>query len=319
MEETIRKDFEVKERNDTQHRSPNTGGEERWGLFESENMEYRNPAKSSGHGKHLHDAHRQYDKYTFRTNETTSNTLVHRYTPVGVKREPVGGLHLHSSTTSDTLVRMYTPVSVKREPVGALHHHSSTEDNTTSLSKPDTALNVAYLNRPSVDPASNRTKTVVMAANTEATKSQHRTLPNVEQTGSTSDDVPQRLMTKQVSAMSPEVHLKRSTLCTTIPLVACMTKAESKRLKWERVPLEEAKFEEYEPWMHPRGGTTERQGNMFHDYDTGNMFSESIAQFDFTHLVSARAPVHNAAAGKVAPPGQTEVETLRLFSVPLGT
>ena len=35
-------------------------------------------------------------------------------------------------------------------------------------------------------------------------------------------------------------------------------------------------------------------------------------------LVSARAPVHDAADGIVAPPGQTEVETLR-FSAPLGT
>ena len=160
MEETIRTDFEVKERNDTQHRSPNIGGEERWELFESENMEHRNPSKSSGHGKHLHDAHRQDDKYTSRINETTSDTLVHRYTPVGVKREPVGGLHLHSSTTSDTLVRMYAPVGAKREPVGALHCHSSTEDNATSFSNKI---------KPSVDPASNRTKTVVMAANAEAT------------------------------------------------------------------------------------------------------------------------------------------------------
>jgi len=43
MEETIRRDFEVWERNDTQHRSRNIGGEERWELFVSENMEYRNP------------------------------------------------------------------------------------------------------------------------------------------------------------------------------------------------------------------------------------------------------------------------------------
>ena len=51
--------------------------------------------------------------------------------------------------------------------------------------------------------------------------------------------------------------------------------------------------------------------------DTGHLFSESVAQFDDTHLVSARAPVHDAAAGTVAPPSQTEVETLRLFSAPL--
>ena len=91
------------------------GGEERWELFESENMEYRNPSQSSGHGKHLHDAHRQDDTYSSRTKETLRDTLVHRYTPVCVRREPVGGLHRRSSTTSDTLVRMYTPVSVKRE------------------------------------------------------------------------------------------------------------------------------------------------------------------------------------------------------------
>ena len=252
MEETIRKEFEVKERNDTQHKSPNIdiGGEERWELFENENMEYGNPSKSSGHGKHLHDAHRQDDKYSSRTNETTSDTLVHRYTPVGVRREPVG----------------------------ALHCHSSTEDNNTSFSKPDTVLNVAYLNRPSIDPASNRTKTVVMAANTEATKSQHRSLPNVEQTGSTSDDVPQRPTTKEVSATSPEVHHKRSTLPTPIPLVARMTrgKAESKRLQWER-GRSEATFEEYKPWMHPGGVTPDRQGNMFNDYNTGSVFSESVA------------------------------------------
>ena len=41
--------------------------------------------------------------------------------------------------------------------------------------------------------------------------------------------------------------------------------------------------------------------------------------FDDTQLVSARSPVHDAVAGTVAPPGQTEVETLRLFSAPLGT
>ena len=48
-------------------------------------------------------------------------------------------------------------------------------------------------------------------------------------------------------------------------------------------------------------------------------FSGSVASFDDTHLVSARAPVHDAAVGMVAPPGQTEVETLRSFSAPLCT
>jgi len=73
-------------------------------------------------------------------------------------------------TASDTLVHSYTPVGVTREPVGGLHRHPSTEDNARSFSKPDPVLNVAYLNRPSVDPAANRTKTIAMAANTEATK-----------------------------------------------------------------------------------------------------------------------------------------------------
>ena len=264
-------------------------------------MAYRNPSKSSSHGKHLHDAHRQDDKYSSghsrflgdgtRTKETTSDTLVHRYTLVGVKREPVGGLH----------------------------RHSSTEDNATSFSKPDTVLNVAYLNEPSIDPAENRPKTVAVVANTEATKSQHRSLPNIDQTDSTSDDMPQRLTTKEVSKMLPEVRPKRLTLPTPIPLVACMTNAESKRLQWKRGRLEEAIFEEYKLWRHPGGGTPDRQGNMFIDYIPGNMFSKSVVRFDDTQLVSARAPVHDAAAGTLAPPGQTEVETLRLFSAPLGT
>ena len=206
---------------------------------------------------------------------------------------------------------------MKREPVGGLHRHSSTEDNAMSFSKPDTILNVAYLNKPSVDPAANRTKAVAVVANTEATKSQHRSFPNVDQTDSTSDDVPQRPTTKEVSAMLHEVHPKRST--TPIPLVARMTKAEWKRLQWERGRSEEAKFEEYKTWMHPGGGTPDRQGNMFNDYHTGNIFSESVAPFDGTQQVSARAPVHDTAAGTVATPGQTEVETLRSFSAPLCT
>ena len=83
-------------------------GEERWELFESGNMACRNPSKTRSHGKRLHDAHRQEDKSSFghsrllgdgiRKKEITSDTLVHRYTPVGVQREPVGGLHRHSST-----------------------------------------------------------------------------------------------------------------------------------------------------------------------------------------------------------------------------
>ena len=48
-----------------------------------------------------------------------------------------------------------------------------------------------------------------------------------------------------------------------------------------------------------------------------NTFSESVAKFDDTQLVSARAPVLDAASGTVAPPGQTKVETLRSFSAPL--
>jgi hypothetical protein len=54
-------------------------------------------------------------------------------------------------------------------------------------------------------------------------------------------------------------------------------------------------------------------------YSTGNIFPESLAPFDDTQLVSARAPVHDTAAGTVASPGQTEVATLRVFSAPLGT
>ena len=216
------------------------------------------------------------------------------------------GLLGDGTRTSDTLVHRYSPVGVKHEPVGRLHRHSSTEDNSMSLSKPDTILNVAYLNKPSVDPVANRTKAVAVVANTEATKSQHRSLLNVDQTDSTSDDVPQRLMTKEVSEMLPEVRPKRSTLPTPIPLVRTI-KAESKRFQWERGRSEEAKFED-------------RQGNnVFNDYNTENTFSESVAQFDDTQLVSARAPVHDAAAGTVAPSGQTKVETLRSFSAPLCT
>ena len=59
-----------------------------------------------------------------------------------------------------------------------------------------------------------------MVANTEATKAQHRSLLKVDQTDSTSDDLPQRLTTKEVSEMLPEVRPKRSTLPTPIPLVA---------------------------------------------------------------------------------------------------
>jgi hypothetical protein len=91
---------------------------------------------------------------------------------------------------------------------------------TLSFSKPDTILNVAYLNKPSVDPVAKRTKAVAVVANTEATKAQHRSLLKVDQTDSTSDDLPQRLTTKEVSEMLPEVRPKRSTLPTPIPLVA---------------------------------------------------------------------------------------------------
>jgi hypothetical protein len=43
IEETIRRDFEEKERNDTQHRSQNIGDEGRQGSYESEKMAYKNP------------------------------------------------------------------------------------------------------------------------------------------------------------------------------------------------------------------------------------------------------------------------------------
>ena len=71
--------------------------------------------------------------------------------------------------------------------------------------------------------------------------------------------------------MLHEVRPKGST--TPISLVARMTKAESKRLQWEA-------------WHHG-GGTPVRQGNKFNDYNTGNIFSESVAPFDDTQLVSA--------------------------------
>ena len=171
IEETIRRDFEEKERNDTQHRSPNIGGEGRQGSYESETMAYKNPTKPSGHpfdDKHLLDAHPSC-LFGARMKEAASDTLVHRYTPVGVTREPVreqdttawevrssppglrlptkpnshdantkdgkynsghSGLLRDGTRTSDTLVHRYTPIGVKREPVGRLHRHSSTEDNS---------------------------------------------------------------------------------------------------------------------------------------------------------------------------------------------
>ena len=73
--------------------------------------------------------------------------------------------------------------------MGGLHSHSSTEDNATSFSNQI---------KPSVDLAANRTKTVAVVANTEPTKSRHRSFPNVGQTDSTSDEVPQR----------PKLHLR---------------------------------------------------------------------------------------------------------------
>ena len=128
------------------------------------------------------------------------------------------GLLGEGTRISDTLVHRYTPVGVKCERVGRLHRHSSTEDNAMSFSKPDTILKVAYLNKPSVDPVANRTKAVAVVTNTEATKSQHRSLLNIDQTDSTSDDVPQRLTTKEVLEMLPEARPKLSTLPTPIPL-----------------------------------------------------------------------------------------------------
>ena len=221
-------------------------------------MAYKKRSGDPFHDKHLLDAHPSC-LFGACMKEAASDTLVHRYTPVGVTREPVRelntiawevrssppGLRLptkpnshdantkddkynsgHSgllgdgTRTSDTLVHRYTPVGVKREPVGKLHRHSSTEDNSMSFSKPDTILNVAYLNKPIVDPVAKRTKAVAVVANTEATKAQHRSLLNVDQTDSTSDDLPQRLTTKEVSEMLPEIRPKRSTLPTPIPLVA---------------------------------------------------------------------------------------------------
>ena len=57
-----------------------------------------------------------------------------------------------------------------------------------------------------------------------------------------------------------------------------------------------------------------------HDYNTGNIFSKSIAPFDDTQLVSARVPFHDAAAGTVPPPGRQKLRRcVRLFRVPLGS
>ena len=98
MEETIRRYLEVKERNDTQHRSQNVSVEGRQGLYDCENMAYRNPTKPSSHPfdeKHLLDAHPKDGIYTSSRllgacmKEAASDTLVHRYTPVGGTREPV--------------------------------------------------------------------------------------------------------------------------------------------------------------------------------------------------------------------------------------
>ena len=95
IEETIRRDFEEKERNDTQHRSPNIGGEGRQGPYEGEKMAYKNPTKPSSHpfdDKHLLDAHPSC-LFGACMKEAASDTLVHRYTPVGVTREPVRELN----------------------------------------------------------------------------------------------------------------------------------------------------------------------------------------------------------------------------------
>ena len=60
IEDTIRRNFEEKKRNDTQHTSPNIGGEGRQGSYGSEKMAYKNPTKPSSHpfdDKHLLGAH----------------------------------------------------------------------------------------------------------------------------------------------------------------------------------------------------------------------------------------------------------------------
>ena len=168
IEETIRRDFEEKERNDTQHRSPNICAEGRQGSYEGEKMAYKKRSGDPFDDKHLLDAHPSC-LFGACMKEAGSDTLVHRYTPVGVTREPVrelntiawevrssppgltlptkpnshdantkddkynsdhSGLLGDGTRTSDTLVHRYTPVGVKREPVGKLHRHSSTEDNS---------------------------------------------------------------------------------------------------------------------------------------------------------------------------------------------
>ena len=144
-------------------------------------------------------------------------------------------------------------------------------------------------------------------ANTEATKSQHRSFPNVDQTDSTSDDVPQRPTTKEVSAMLHEVHPKRST--TPIPLVARMTRNAFSGSADDRKKLNLRSINHgCTPGAEPRT-----------DKVTCSMTTTQETSFDDTPLVSARAPVHDTAAGTVATPGQTEVEALRSFSAPLCT
>ena len=147
------------------------------------------PNRHSFQDRHLVDAHPKYDIYSSgqspllghgnRTKETVNDTLVHRYTPIGVTRELVGGLH----------------------------RQLSTEDNATSLPKPDTVLKVDYLNKSSVDPAAGRTKTVAVAANTEVTTSEF-----TKQIDSSNEDVPHDRRRK-VSAMyilSGQLSLPRS-------------------------------------------------------------------------------------------------------------
>ena len=76
----------------------NVGGEGRQGSYGNESMAYSNSTKPSSHpfdDKHLLDAHPKDGIYTSsrlfgaRMKEAASDTLVHRYTQVGVKREPV--------------------------------------------------------------------------------------------------------------------------------------------------------------------------------------------------------------------------------------
>ena len=117
------------------------GGEGRQGSYESEKMAYRNSTKPSSHpfdDKHLLEAHPKDGIYTSshlfraRMKEAASDTLVHRYTPVGVKREPVGELDIttgerHTIEKQDTAEYHDTPNNSRKK--------DANETNSTGVPK----------------------------------------------------------------------------------------------------------------------------------------------------------------------------------------